>query len=94
MSKVKCECYLCRKEAEKFKEEASRSEIIKCSHCVNRYKITDRALRFRLKKKEGEEKLTEDDRLKLSKYVRTQDVKNDQPVLIDCEVIKKVTGKR
>jgi hypothetical protein len=95
MSKVRFRCYFCGEEAEKYlAPDTSIDEMVECSHCVNRYRVTFKALYKYLNREKGNELLTKDDRFKLSEYVRTQDVKNDQAVLVDSKVIEKVTGKK
>lgn len=82
-------CYLCGCEAtQKDDPHNPRDKIVECKGgCVNRYKVTDEAFRYKLDwgKKDP---LTEDDRIKLSKHVFKQ------VVLIDTEIIEKLTGKR
>jgi hypothetical protein len=89
MSKVKFKCYLCGEEAEKYPApDNPRDEIVECSHCVNKYQVRQRALKFYLDRKQGDEVLTKEDRYKLHEHVF------EQVIIIDTDTIEKVTGKR
>lgn len=90
MEKVNIKCYLCGGEAIKYlAPDRSRDEIVECKgECFNRYRVIERALQFYLDKKEGDEVLTKKDRFKVSEYVYKQ------LVVIDTNVIEKVTGKK
>ncbi len=87
MSHPKIECYLCGSEATLLEPDTSRDKIVECGSCANRYRLTSFALTFFFEREDGKEILNDSDKEKLSRYVY------ENVVLIDPDVIKKVTGK-
>jgi len=95
MTEKYAKCYLCKGDATTKDDPTTtgRGEIIHCKgKCVNRYSVTFKAFKFYLDHKR-DEPLTDDDRLKLSKYVSEKDVSINEVVPIDTDVIKRVTRK-
>ena len=87
-------CYFCNSAVEE-KGFVDRTEVVTCSTCGGRYQLDDDALRFVLKREDDEKILNEEDKKKLSAYVKTKfDPKTGKPVWIDTDVIFNVTGKR
>lgn len=89
MSRKKIKCYLCKNDADQLIIDNSRNEIIECPHCVNRYEITERVLRFYIYG-EGENRLNDDEVEKLHEYVKKQ----SRSVKLDSETVKRVTGRK
>ena len=87
MTHPKIECYLCGGEATLLEPDTSRDKIVECGTCANRYRLTSFALKFFSEREDEKEILNDSDKEKLSRYVY------EHIVLIDSDVIKKVTGK-
>jgi len=81
MEEIEIKCYLCDFPAKIDKIDGARNKIVHCSHCINRYKITDMAIKF-LKDLEAPE------RYKVHEFVY-----NDHIIEITVDMVKQKTGK-
>ena len=94
MNKRKIKCYLCGKAAIQKKDyDTSGNIMINCPNC-SWYFITDRAMRFFFKSNAAEERLNDQYKEKLCRYVQKKYKQTNEPVRIDTDTIKDKTGKR
>jgi len=86
--KVKIKCYFCNTEADQYESPGtSRSKIVECPHCVNRYEITQEALQFYFDKEDGTEVLSPEQRYSFSELVQSQ------CITITAKLVAEKTGK-
>lgn len=95
MEKGEIKCCLCGIEANQEEGyDTSRNVRVSCQRC-GKYELTNMAIRFYLRRDNGEELLHKEDKEKLSEYVKKRyDSATGLAVLIDSRTIEAVTGKR
>lgn len=95
MEERKIRCYLCGSEVLQEEEyDTSRNVRVNCSKCM-KYELTDMAIKFYFKRDNGKELLNQEDKEKLSEYVRRHyNPEKVIPVRIDTRMIEVLTGKK
>lgn len=95
MEERKIKCYLCESEANQEEGyDTSRNVRINCPKCT-KYELTDMAIKFYFKRDNGKELLNQEDKEKLSEYVRRHyNPEKVIPVRIDIKMIEVLTGKK